>query len=68
MKKNTLEKDWLVNVEVKLNLVTIQDVNLPASLDKFSKESVSYTIFSLIDFFSGYNPNIRQKISRSYSI
>ena len=30
-------------------------MNLPLSVDEFSKEFASYTIASLIDFFSGYN-------------
>ena len=55
VKKSAPEKYRLVNVAVELNRVTIRDANLPSSADKFSEEFASYTISSLIDFFSGYD-------------
>ena len=50
-KKNTTRKYQLVNIAVGVNRVTIRDVNLPLSIDKFSEEFTSCTISSLIDFF-----------------
>lgn len=52
--KTSFRKYCLVNFTVKFNQITIQDSNLPSSLDKFSEKFSSCTISSLIDFFSGY--------------
>ena len=40
---------------IKLNLVTLRDVNLPPLVDKFSKEFARCAIMLLINFFSRYN-------------
>jgi hypothetical protein len=40
---------------MEINKHTIQDANLPPSVDKFSKEFASCQIASLIDFFSRYD-------------
>jgi len=45
----------LINVAMKMNLVTLRDTNLLLSMDKFSKEFTRYTYTSLINFFLGYN-------------
>jgi hypothetical protein len=45
----------MVNLGYYNNIVTIQDTNLPSSIDEFSEEFVGYIIASLIDFFLGYN-------------
>ncbi len=45
----------LINTIMKLNLVSLQDVNLPLLVDKFLEEFTRYTIALLIDFFSRYN-------------
>ncbi len=55
VKKSTPGKYRLVNVVVELNLVTIQDANLPPSEDEFSEEFAGCTISSLIDFFPNYD-------------
>lgn len=55
VKKSTLGKYRLVNVAVKLNSVTVRDANLYSSTNEFSEKFAGYAIFSLIDFFSGYN-------------
>ena len=55
VKKTTLRKYRLVKVTIELNQITVWDANLPLFTNKFSEEFASYTIFSLIDFFSGYN-------------
>ncbi len=40
---------------IKLNLVTLYNINLPLLVNEFSKEFTKYTITLLIDFFSRYN-------------
>jgi len=40
---------------MKLNLVTLCNVNLPPLVDEFSKEFARYAIALLINFFSRYN-------------
>jgi hypothetical protein len=45
----------LVNAAIEINKHTIQDANLPPSVDEFSKEFAGCQIASMIDFFSGYN-------------
>jgi hypothetical protein len=45
----------LINVAMKINLITLRDTNLLLSIDEFSKEFIRYTYTSLIDFFLEYN-------------
>src|SRR3979490_1623030 len=40
---------------MEINKYTIQDANLPPSIDEFSEEFASYQMASLIDLFSRYN-------------
>lgn len=40
---------------MKLNQVTVRNANLLPSADEFFEKFAGYTIFSLIDLFSGYN-------------
>ena len=40
---------------MKLNSVSLQDVNLPPLVDKFLEEFTRCTIALLIDFFSRYD-------------
>ncbi len=54
-KKKEKGKYRLVNIIIKINRVTVRDINLPPSINKFSKKFTKYIIASLIDFFSGYN-------------
>lgn len=44
-----------MDLVMELNRVTIRDVNLLLSTDKFSEKFAGCAIFSLIDFFSGYD-------------
>jgi hypothetical protein len=45
----------LINVAIKMNLVTLRDANLLLSIDKFLEEFTRYTYTSLINFFLRYN-------------
>jgi hypothetical protein len=45
----------LINVAIKMNLVTLRDTNLLLSIDKFLEEFTRYTYTSLINFFLRYN-------------
>ena len=45
----------LINAAIKLNLVTLRDVNLLLNVDEFLEEFVRYVIASLINFFFGYD-------------
>ena len=45
----------LINAAVKMNRRTIQDANLPLSVDKFFKEFAGCQIALIIDLFSKYN-------------
>jgi len=40
---------------MEINRVIIRNVNLPPSVNEFSKKFTKYIIAFLIDFFSGYN-------------
>ncbi len=55
IKKEKKDKYRLINTAIKINRVTIKDINLPPSINKFFKEFTKYIIASLIDFFSDYN-------------
>ncbi len=54
----------LINTTIKINRVIVKDINLPPSVDEFSKKFISYIITSLIDFFSNYNQIKLDKKSR----
>ena len=45
----------LVNAAIEINKHTVQDANLPLSVDEFSEEFAGCQIASLINFFSGYD-------------
>ena len=45
----------LINAAMKLNLVTLCNINLLLNVDEFLEEFVRYTIASLIDFFFRYD-------------
>ena len=45
----------LINVVIKMNSVTLRDVNLPPLANEILKEFIRYIYTSLIDFFSKYN-------------
>jgi hypothetical protein len=45
----------LINVTMKMNFITLQDVNLFPLMDEFLKEFISYVIALLIDFFFKYD-------------
>ena len=45
----------LINIVIKINAVTLRDINIPPSIDKFSKKFTGYIYISLVDFFSRYN-------------
>jgi len=45
----------LVNAAMEINKHTVQDANLPLSVNEFSEEFASCQIASMIDFFSGYD-------------
>ena len=55
VKKKEKGKYHLVNAAIKINRVIVKDINLPPSVNEFSKKFVGYIIAFLIDFFSGYN-------------
>ena len=55
---------WLVNACMEMNQYTIQDANLPPSVDEFSEEFVGCQMSSLINWFSGYNQLVLAKESR----
>jgi hypothetical protein len=48
-------KYCLVNAAIEINKHTVQDANLPLSVDEFSEEFAGCQMASLIDFFSGYD-------------
>ena len=52
-----------INVTVEFNQVTIPDANLSPSADEFLKEFAGCAIFSMIDFFLGYN---QVKLDKKY--
>jgi len=45
----------MVQAALHANKVTIRDTNLPPSADEFSEYFASYTITSLVNYFSSYN-------------
>jgi hypothetical protein len=53
--KKKSSKYRLVNAAIEINKHSIQDANLPPSIDEFSEEFVSCQIASLINLFSGYD-------------
>ncbi len=56
---------------MEINRVTIRDGNLPPAINEFSEEFNTYTITSLINFFSGYDQvelNERSKDLTSFHI
>jgi hypothetical protein len=50
---------------MKINKVIVWDINLPPSINKFSKEFISIQISSLLDIFLGYNQVSLVKDSRN---
>ena len=55
VKKKVKKTYRLINAAIKMNLVTLWDVNLLLTVDKFSEEFAGCFCASLIDFFSGYD-------------
>ena len=55
MKKKKKGKYHLINIIIKINRVTVRNINLPPSINEFFKEFINYIIAFLIDFFSSYN-------------
>jgi hypothetical protein len=53
--KKKSSKYKLVNATMEINKHSIQDANLPLSIDKFSEEFVGCQIALLINLFSGYD-------------
>ena len=54
----------LINIVMKINAVTLRDVNIPLFIDEFSEEFAGYIYILLVDFFSGYNQlmlNVRSR-------
>ncbi len=49
---------------MEINRVIIRDINLPPSVNEFSKKFIKYIIVFLIDFFSSYNQIKLNKKSR----
>jgi hypothetical protein len=45
----------LINAIMEMNRVTIRDINMSLSADKFVKKFSKYTVISLINFFSKYD-------------
>ena len=45
----------LINIVIKINAVTLRDINIPPFVNEFSEEFTGYIYILLIDFFSGYN-------------
>lgn len=64
MKKSIPGKYRLVNIAVELNQITIKNANLPPSADEFSDKFTGCAIYSLINFFSGYDQIKLDKKSR----
>ncbi len=64
VKKKEKGKYHLVNAAIKINRVIVKDINLPPSVNEFSKEFAGYVIAFLIDFFSGYDQIELDKKSR----
>ena len=61
-------KYQLINNISKENKVTIKDTFIPPATDKFVEKFTIYKIFSLLDFFSGYNQVKLNKKSRNITI
>ena len=57
----------LLNLVGKLNRVTVKDANLALSTNLFSEEFAGFAIFSLVDFFSGYNQVELDEESRDFT-
>src|ERR1700733_10322286 len=55
VKKKVKSTYRLINATIKINLVTLRDVNLLLTVDEFSKEFARCYCASLIDFFLGYD-------------
>ena len=55
VKKKEKGKYWLINAVLNMNKVTIQDANLPPSVDEFSDDFAGCVVASFVDFFSGYD-------------
>ncbi len=64
IKKKEKGKYRLINITMEINRVIIRDINLPPSVNEFSKKFIKYIIVFLIDFFSSYNQIKLNKKSR----
>ena len=54
MKKKS-DKYWIVNAAMKVNKITIRDVNLFSNIDSFAENIAEQTVFFLMNFFFNYD-------------
>ncbi len=55
VKKKEKGKYRLINITIKINRVTVRDINFSLFINEFFEEFAGYIIVFLIDFFSGYD-------------